>query len=78
MSAETERLSALIDAATSDTERAGLYYQRGRAFWQCGDKAAAISDYEHAVSLDPSSEAATALELARDVMNFYHRERFNP
>ncbi|MDE7427193.1 MAG: tetratricopeptide repeat protein [Muribaculaceae bacterium] len=78
MSAETERLTAQINTAATDAERASLYYKRGRAFWQAGDKAAAISDYEHAAALDPQSEAATALELARDVMNFYHRERFNP
>lgn len=58
---------------------AELYYRRGRLLWQMQRHAEAIADYEKSVALGgPDCPAATALEMARRVMNFYHKDRFNP
>lgn len=67
-------LSGMIDAAPD----AALYYDRGRLRWKCDDRAGAISDYCAAVELDPSSPASEALAMARQVMDFYHRDLYNP
>lgn len=41
--------------------------------------AAAMADYERATALDgPDSAAATALAMARDVMDFYNKDLLNP
>lgn len=68
-------LTAIIDAgnATADT-----YYQRGRLNWKLQQHGAAISDYEAAAQLDPQSPAVQALDMSRQVMDFYHKDRYNP
>lgn len=68
-------LDRLIAADSSD---ARLYFLRGKANWRMDRRSAAITDYEHAVALDPDSEAAPALAMARDIMDFFNPDLFNP
>ncbi len=68
----------LNDAIEDHPDVARLYYERGRLYWKCGRRGEAISDYEHAASLDPDSPAATALAQARDIMDFYNTDLYNP
>lgn len=58
--------------------RAAAYYLRGRAAWKEGHHADAITCYESAVALDPHSDAAVALEQAREIMSFYNKDLYNP
>ena len=63
-------------AETSD--RPWALYMKGRIAWKQGQKSRAISFYSEAAGLDPNSEAATALEQARAVMDFYNKDLYNP
>ena len=75
MENELKRLNAAIEAKPS----AELYLQRGRLLWRMQRHAAAMADYERATALDgPGSAAATALAMARDVMDFYNKDLLNP
>ena len=91
--AELSKLIALSENADASVELSGadreerleatapldeLYYRRGRLFWQSGNHGAAVSDYERAVENNPQSPAATALELARDVFNYFNPDLLNP
>ena len=38
----------------------------------------AITDYEHAVSINPNSPAKIALENARDIISFFNPDIYNP
>ena len=80
--AEKELLACLeagSDKAKGEKEsRAECLYLLGRIAWKRGDKGAAISRYEQAVAIDPESDAAVALEQARQIMNFYHKDLYNP
>ncbi len=72
---EIARLDALIaQGEVSDRE----YLQRGMLRWKIGDRAGTITDYETAVRLNPDSPAAQALEMTRDIMDFYDHSRYNP
>lgn len=75
-------IDAAIVAVTRLLEDGGgdpeLYYQRGRLYWRKDMRREAINDYMEAVSLDPSSKAAAALEQASAIMRFYDRNRYNP
>lgn len=53
-------------------------YHWGRRAWQHGDRAAAITAYERSAALDPDGPGATALEMTRDIMDFYDTNQFNP
>lgn len=72
-----EALTLLNNAINADQD-ATLHYLRGRLLWKMGQKTEAMSDYATASQLDPSSPATAALEMAREIMDFYHRDLYNP
>ncbi len=55
-----------------------LYFTRGKIHWRLGNKSQAITDYEHAVAINPQSQARVALENARDVISFFNPDLYNP
>lgn len=68
---------ALLQPAADSGEPWALY-MLGRIAWKRGRKTDAISFYEKAAASDPKSEAAVALEQAREIMNFFHTDLYNP
>lgn len=66
------------DGAADAHAQAVELYRRGRCAWQHGDRAAAITAYERSAALDPEGPGATALEMTRDIMDFYDTNQFNP
>lgn len=54
------------------------YLQRGLRHWALGHRAKAINDYLKAVSINPESKAARALESARAILDFYNKDLYNP
>lgn len=75
MDSELQKLNEIIGAGIAGAD---VYFQRGRLLWKMQKFGQAISDYETAAQLDPASPAVQALEMARQVMDFYHRDRYNP
>lgn len=73
-----EAVSALDRNIEENAINALWWYLRGKTYWRMQKYADAISDYEEAVHLDPHSPAVHALEMARDVMNFYNPDLLNP
>jgi len=74
----SEAVSMLDDLIAADPQCAKWRFLRGKAHWRLGEKGKAISDYEHASQLDPSSPATQALEMARQIMDFFNPDIFNP
>lgn len=72
------RLDEADAILASAGDEAWALYMRGRIAWKRGDKATAISFYERAAALDPASDAAVALEQAREIMTFYNKDLYNP
>lgn len=68
----------MSDSLQHDKSKALEEYLAGRRAWKDGDKAGAITHYENAVALDPDSDAAVALEQAREIMNFFNTDLYNP
>lgn len=77
-SSPTQALEILDKKIEENPDKAQWRFMRGKAHWRLGDKGKAISDYEHAAQLDPSSPAVHALEMARQVMDFFNPDIFNP
>lgn len=69
---------ALDNIADNPDNRVWCLYMKGRIAWKKGLKSRAISFYAEAAGLDPTSEASTALEQARTVMDFYNKDLYNP
>lgn len=70
--------SALDCLSDNNSDRAWALYMKGRIAWKRGQKSRAMSFYAEAAGLEPESEAATALEQARRVMDFYNKDLYNP
>lgn len=64
-----------IAGNSSDDE---AYFIRGKLSWREQNYAAAVSDFEAAVAINPDSGARHALELARDVFDYYNPDLLNP
>lgn len=68
-----------VTAITADRKAsAQRHYELGRLLWKQGKKAEAITEYNKAVADDPESPAATALQMANNIMDFYDKQRYNP
>lgn len=53
-------------------------YERGNAFRRQGNWQDAINCYVEAIELDPDSPAAEAKAMLDDILNFYHKDAYNP
>lgn len=54
------------------------YYQQGNDLRRRGDYQAAMNAYMEAIALDADSPAVEALRMLQDIMNFYHKDSYNP
>ncbi|MBR0116161.1 MAG: tetratricopeptide repeat protein [Prevotella sp.] len=54
------------------------YYKLGNEYRKKGDWQMAINNYMEAIALDPDSPAVQAKEMLDDILNFYHKDYYNP
>lgn len=54
------------------------YYEQGNLYRRSGNFSAAMNCYMEAVHLNAESPAAEALEMLREIMNFYCKDIYNP
>lgn len=54
------------------------YYNEGNEYRRKGDFGSAINCYIKAIELDPDSPAVTAKTMLEDILNFYHKDTYNP
>ena len=73
-----DEAEAALDIFADTADYAWALYMKGRIAWKRGMKSRALSFYAEAAGLDPDSEATTALEQAREVMDFYNKDLYNP
>ena len=62
----------------NDKNNDKTYFYRGKVHWKMGNKSKAITDYEHAVDINPNSPARIALDNARDIISFFNPDIYNP
>ena len=68
-------------AAQSEAEQAQLaedWYQKGNAYRKQSDWQHALDCYMEAIALDPDSPAVVAKKMLEDILNFYHKDAYNP
>ena len=73
-----EAIISLNNAIEIDAYNDQLYFLRGKLHWRLGNRSQAITDYEHAVAINPQSPARIALDTAQDVISFFNPDIFNP
>ena len=73
-----DALLLLNNEITQSQNNDKLYFTRGKLHWRLGNKSQAITDYEHAVDINPDRPARIALDNARDVIAFFNPDLYNP
>ena len=54
------------------------WYERGNEYRKQSQWHEAINCYIEAIKLDPDSPAVQAKEMLDDILNFYHKDYYNP
>lgn len=54
------------------------YYEQGLRHAKNAEWGQAITCFKQALSLDPSSPAAEPLSMVQDILNYFHKDNFNP
>lgn len=52
--------------------------ERGRIYWSLDRRSDAINDYLAAQRLNPEGKAPQLLKATYDILNFYHKDLYNP
>lgn len=73
-----EALSALDEVIMADSADDTAFFMRGKLHWRIGNSKAAITDFETAIALNPKSKARHALEMARDITDYFNPDLLNP
>lgn len=68
----------LSTTGLADNDRAKAMLLRGNAYRQLGDWRMAINSYLGAKKLQPDGPAAMALDNIQQILNFYHKDLYNP
>lgn len=55
-----------------------LYYLLGNAYRKQQNWQMAINNYSEAISINPESPACEARSMLLDILNFYHKDLYNP
>jgi tetratricopeptide (TPR) repeat protein len=53
-------------------------YQLGKECQRKGDWQGAMNHYLEAVSINPDSPAKAALEMVKEILDFYNKDMYNP
>ncbi|MBQ4174114.1 MAG: tetratricopeptide repeat protein [Prevotella sp.] len=54
------------------------FYRLGNKYRKEGNWRMAINNYLEAIELDPESPAVEAKKMLDDILNFYHKDAYNP
>lgn len=73
---DIERLNKLISAMSSPDDQ--LYYRLGNAYRKRGDFTQAMNCYLEAMAINPDSPAVEAHRMLSDIIEFYHKDYYNP
>ena len=71
-----QRIQELLHAGMHPADE--LYYLLGNAYRKQQNWQQAINCYSEAVAVNPESPAREARTMILDILNFYHKDLYNP
>ena len=72
------RLQSLSELLKENAEDESVLIERGRLYWSLGRRSEAINDYLAAQKLNPDVNAKELLKATYEILNFYHKDLYNP
>lgn len=74
-----DALRMLDELAVSERCDDLVLMERGKLRWRLGMHSGAVEDYERALALNPENrQASAALEISRDIFDFFNPDLLNP
>ncbi|MCM1491116.1 MAG: hypothetical protein NC095_09870 [Muribaculum sp.] len=73
-----ECLKVLSKHLQTHPEDEDALIERGRLFWSLNRRSEAITDYLAAQRLNPDGKASQLLKATYDILDFYHKDLYNP
>lgn len=73
-----EAISMLTGIAEADPDCEQAYIERGKLYWRMGKRAECITDYNRAAEINPQGDAPNLLKMTYDILDFYHKDLYNP
>lgn len=78
MNNSTEKLKVLTEHLRKYPDDEDALIDRGRLYWSLNRRGEAINDYLAAQRLNPDGKASQLLKATYDILNFYHKDLYNP
>lgn len=72
------KLQSLCARLAQDGEDEDSLIERGRLYWALGKRSDAINDYLAAQRINPEGQAKELLKATYEILNFYHKDLYNP
>lgn len=72
------RLQTLSECLQSNPKDECSLIERGRLYWSIGRRSESINDYLAAQKINPEGKATQLLKATYEILNFYHKDLFNP
>jgi nicotinate-nucleotide adenylyltransferase len=70
------RLTSMIEAGD---ERANVYIERGKCYFQYNEWGKAINDFNHALKLEPENQEAKQFhDMVYEILSFRYKDIYNP
>lgn len=73
-----DRLKMLTKHLAVHPDDEDALIERGRLYWKLNRRSEAINDYLAAQRLNPEGKATQLLKATYDILNFYHKDLYNP
>lgn len=74
-----DALRMLDELAVSEHCDDQVLMERGKLRWRLGMHSGAVEDYERALALNPDNrQARAALEMSRDIFDYFNPDLLNP
>lgn len=72
------KLTELSERLSVNAEDEAALIERGRLHWSLGHRRDAIKDYLAAQKINPEGNAKELLKATYEILNFYHKDLYNP
>lgn len=72
------KLRELSERLLANAEDEEALIERGRLHWSLGHRSEAINDYLAAQRINPEGKAKQLLKATYEILDFYHKDLYNP
>jgi len=72
------RISELNNIISQHPESEEYWIERGNLHWKMQDWSKCISDFDHAIALNPASTAIELRQMTMKIISFYNKDQYNP